>query len=63
MFGLTQWVEAARGLSSYEAGLLLIPMGVLSALAARVASRRTDIRKPLLTAAWQPVGRNVQHRC
>jgi len=51
MFGLTQWVEAARGLSAYEAGLLLIPMGALSAVTARVTSRRTDIRKPLLAAA------------
>jgi predicted MFS family arabinose efflux permease len=51
LFGLTQWVEAARGLSAYDAGLLLIPMGVLSAVTARVVSRRTDIRKPLLVAA------------
>jgi MFS family permease len=51
MFGLTQWVEAARGLSAYEAGLMLIPMGALSAVTARVTSRRTDIRKPLLAAA------------
>jgi predicted MFS family arabinose efflux permease len=51
LFGLTQWVEAARGLSAYDAGLLLIPMGVLSAVTARVVSRRTDIRKPLLAAA------------
>ena len=51
LFGLTQWVEAARGLSAYEAGLLLIPMGVLSAVTARVVSRRTGIRKPLLAAA------------
>jgi MFS family permease len=51
LFGLTQWVEAARGLSAYEAGLLLIPMGALSAVTARVVSRRTDIRKPLLAAA------------
>src|SRR6478672_11642559 len=51
MFGLTQWVEAARGLSAYEAGLMLIPMGALSAVTARVVSRRTDIRKPLLAAA------------
>jgi predicted MFS family arabinose efflux permease len=51
MFGLTQWVEAARGLSAYEAGLMLIPMGVLSAVTARVVSRRTDLRKPLLAAA------------
>ena len=41
LFGLTQWVEAARGLSAYQAGLLLIPMGLLSAVTARVASRRT----------------------
>jgi MFS family permease len=51
MYGLTQWVEASRGLSAYEAGLLLIPMGVLSAVTARVTSRRKDIRKPLLAAA------------
>jgi MFS family permease len=51
LYGFTQWTEAARGLSAYEAGLLLIPQGVLSAITARVASHRKDVRKPLIVAA------------
>jgi predicted MFS family arabinose efflux permease len=51
VFGLTQWAEAARGLSAYQAGLLLLPMGLLWAGTARLTSRRTDIRTPLLAAA------------
>lgn len=51
LYGLTQWIEVARGLSAYGAGLLLIPMGVLSAVTARVVSRRDDARKPLIASA------------
>jgi MFS family permease len=51
LYGLTQWIEAARGLSAYEAGLVLIPMGVLSAVSARVVSHRQAIHKPLIAAA------------
>lgn len=51
LYGLTQWIEAARGLSASEAGLILIPMGVLSAVSARVVSRRQAIHKPLIAAA------------
>ena len=51
LYGLTQWVEAARGLSAYEAGLLLIPMGVLSVVSARVASRRRAIHRSLIAGA------------
>jgi MFS family permease len=51
LYGLTQWIEAARGLSAYEAGLLLIPMGVLSAVTARLASHRKDVRMPLIVAS------------
>jgi MFS family permease len=51
LYGLTQWIEAARGLSAYQAGLLLIPMGTLSAVAARVVSRRNTIRTPLIISA------------
>jgi MFS family permease len=51
LYGLTQWVEAARGLSASQAGLLLIPMGALSALAARLVSRRNAVRKPLIASA------------
>src|SRR6266704_3331587 len=41
LYGLTQWTEAAHHLSGYQAGLALIPMGVLSAVIARVVSRFT----------------------
>jgi predicted MFS family arabinose efflux permease len=36
---------------AYEAGLVLIPMGVMSAVSARVVSHRHDIRGPLILSA------------
>ncbi|WP_371643295.1 MFS transporter [Streptomyces mirabilis] len=51
LYGLTQWLEVARGLSAYQAGLMLMPMGVLTALAARVVSRRAAVRWPLIACA------------
>ncbi|MFE2429867.1 MFS transporter [Streptomyces sp. NPDC059373] len=51
LYGLTQWLEASRGLSAYQAGLVLVPMGVLSAVSARVVSRRTRVRAPLIVSA------------
>jgi MFS family permease len=51
LFGLTQWMEAVRGLSAYKAGFVLIPMGVLSAASARIVSRRTAVRKSLVGSA------------
>ena len=43
MFGLTQWVEAARGLSAYEAGLMLIPMGVADVTTATLPPRGKSV--------------------
>jgi MFS family permease len=51
LYGLTQWIEAARGLTAYQAGLILIPMGLLSAIAARVVSYPRTIRLPLIASA------------
>ena len=51
LYGLTQWMEVAHGLSAYEAGLVLIPMGVMSAVSARVVSHRHDVRGPLILSA------------
>jgi MFS family permease len=51
LYGLTQWIEAAHGLSAYDAGLILIPMGALSAVSARVVSRRNALRAPLIASA------------
>jgi MFS family permease len=59
LYGLTEWIEAARGLSAYEAGLLLIPMGLLSAVAARVVSRRQRIRGSLIASAVLVVAGSV----
>jgi MFS family permease len=51
LYGLTQWIEAAHGLSAYQAGLALIPMGVLSAVTGRVVSRFARLRPSLLISA------------
>jgi nicotinamidase-related amidase/predicted MFS family arabinose efflux permease len=51
LYGLTQWLEAAHGLSAYAAGLVLLPMGLLSAVAARAVANFVNVRKPLIVAA------------
>jgi MFS family permease len=52
LYGLTEWIEAARGLSGYQAGLALIPMGVLSAVTGRVISGYiSKLRLSLIVAA------------
>jgi MFS family permease len=52
LYGLTQWIEAGRGMSSRDAGLLLLPMGGVAAVLARPVSRRNLVRLPLLAAAF-----------
>ncbi|MCW2872954.1 MFS transporter [Actinacidiphila oryziradicis] len=51
LYGVTQWMEAGRGFSTQEAGLLLLPMGALAALVSRPLSQRNLIRSPLIAAA------------
>ena len=51
LYGLTQWVEVARGLSAFDAGLALIPMGVCSAITARVVSHHLRLRLSLTVSA------------
>jgi MFS family permease len=51
LYGLTQWLEAGRGISAQEAGLLILPMAVLSAVVVRPISRRNLVRGPLVVAA------------
>src|SRR5262249_13355682 len=50
LYGVTQWMQAGRGLSSQQAGLILLPMGLLSAALSRPLSRRNLIRGPLIAA-------------
>jgi MFS family permease len=51
LYGISQWLEAGRGISSQGAGLLLLPMSGLSAIVVRPISRRNLLRGPLIAAA------------
>ncbi|NMP24658.1 MFS transporter [Sulfobacillus harzensis] len=51
LYGISQWLEAARGVSAQEAGLLLLPMSALSAIVVRPIARRNLLRGPLIAAA------------
>jgi predicted MFS family arabinose efflux permease len=51
LYGVTQWMEGARGLSETEAGLILLPMTLLSGLIISPVSRRNLVRSPIIAAA------------
>jgi predicted MFS family arabinose efflux permease len=51
LYGLTQWLQAGRGMSSEQAGLLILPMGALAAIVIRPIARRNLVRAPLIAAA------------
>ena len=51
LYGVTQWVEAVRGFSESAAGLLLLPMTLVSGLIITPLSRRRLIRGPVIAAA------------
>jgi predicted MFS family arabinose efflux permease len=50
-YGITQWVQAGRGASAREAGLLLLPMTGLAVVLVLLISRRQLVRMPLIAAA------------
>jgi predicted MFS family arabinose efflux permease len=51
LYGLTQWMQAARGLSPRDAGLVLLPMGILAAIVSQPISARNLVRGPLVVGA------------
>ena len=51
LYGITQWVEGVRGLSETEAGLILLPMTLISGLVISPVSRRNLVRGPIIAAA------------
>ena len=51
LYGITQWMEAARGLSPEQAGLVLLPMGAVAAAVSHPVSRRNLVRGPLVACA------------
>ena len=51
LYGVTQWIEAEHGQSAFAAGLMLLPVGLMSALASQAASGRKHPRTTLVSAA------------
>ena len=51
LYGITQWLEAGRGTSALGAGLLLLPMSVISGAVVAPLSRRNLVRGPVIAAA------------
>ena len=51
IYGIAQWLEASRGVSELLAGLLLLPMTLVSGIVIIPISRRNLIRGPLLITA------------
>ncbi len=51
MYGLTQWLQEAQGLSATITGLLVVPMSIAGALVTRPVSKRNLIRVPLIISA------------
>jgi MFS family permease len=51
LYGLTQWLEAARGLPPHGAGLVLLPMGIVAAIVSLPISARNLVRGPLVVGA------------
>jgi MFS family permease len=51
-YGMTEWVETDRGLSETEAGLLLLPMTLVSAVVISLVARRNAVRVPVIAAAF-----------
>jgi MFS family permease len=56
LYGVSQWLEAVRGYSAQDAGLLILPMAGLSAVLIRPISRRNLVRGPLIAAAVSSIG-------
>jgi len=55
LYGVTEWIGAARGTSALEAGLLLLPMSVISAFIVGPVSKRNLVRGPLIICAGSSI--------
>ena len=59
LYGVTQWVQVARGFSALAAGLLLLPMTVVSGVFVPAIARRNLVRGPLVWTALGCLGAGV----
>jgi len=55
LYGFTQWLEAGRGLSASHAGLVLLPMSLVSIGVSTITGRRAEFRGKLLVGAVSQV--------
>jgi MFS family permease len=59
LYGLTEWLEAAKVLNFSTAGLLILPMSIISAVVAALVSRRNMVRSSLILAAGFSIAASV----
>lgn len=59
LYGITQWLEAGRGMSALGAGMLLLPMSVISGVVVAPLSRRNLVRGPVVAAALASLAGSV----
>lgn len=48
LYGISQWMEESKGLSSTQVGLVLLPLSGISIVVARIVSNRGWVRWPLI---------------
>lgn len=51
LYGFTQWLQESRGLSAYQAGLLLLPMSGTAIVVTALTGRRAVVRGKLVVGA------------
>ncbi|WP_084598721.1 MFS transporter [Actinoplanes subtropicus] len=51
LYGITQWLQAGRGMSALGTGLLLLPTSAVSGVVVALISRRNLVRGPVIVAA------------
>ena len=59
LYGLTEWMQAAKGISSSNAGLLMLPMVIVSTVVVLLLSRRNMVRGSLFIAAGFAIAASV----
>ncbi|MFC0042480.1 MFS transporter [Actinomadura rayongensis] len=59
LYGVTQWVEAVRGYGESAAGLLLLPMTLVSGIVIALISRKNRVRGPVIAAALTTLAGSV----
>ncbi|MCF3176414.1 MFS transporter [Streptomyces sioyaensis] len=51
LYGFSQWLEQVHGASSFQAGLIMLPMSLAAAVCSLMGARTKGIRAPLTVAA------------